>query len=90
MNHTARRWALTFFSILTLLVVASCDEDKDATDEKVVRELRLLQAFPDGGEHDPFSRPQPTLHDVLTRVWDASDDDNVRGLFVRVGPLQGA
>lgn len=90
MNHTARRWALPLFSILTLLVVASCDEDKDATDEKVVRELRLLQAFPDGGEHDPFSRPQPTLHDVLTRVWDATDDDNVRGLFVRVGPLQGA
>jgi protease-4 len=56
----------------------------------VVRELRLLQAFPDGSEHDPFARPRPTLHDVLGRIWDATDDENVKGLFVRVGPLPGA
>ncbi|RLB42053.1 MAG: signal peptide peptidase SppA, partial [Deltaproteobacteria bacterium] len=59
-------------------------------DEPVVRELRLLQAFPDGAESDPFFRPQPTLHDALTRIWDATEDENVKGLFVRVGPLQGA
>jgi protease-4 len=86
MNHTARRSALT---ILALLATASCTEEKEAPDEPVVRELRLLQAFPDGAEHDPFARPQPTLHDALTRIWDATEDENVKGLFVRVGPLQG-
>jgi protease-4 len=90
MNHTARRFAVTIFAILTLLVTASCSEDEETTDEPEVRELRLLQAFPDGGEHDPFARPQPTLHDVLTRIWDATSNENVKGLFVRVGPLQGA
>jgi protease-4 len=87
MNHTVRRSAL---AILAFLVATSCSEEKKASDEPVVRELRLLQAFPDGAEHDPFARPQPTLHDVLTRIWDATENENVKGLFVRVGPLPGA
>ena len=90
MKHTARRSALTILATLTLLVTASCSEEKEALDKPVVRELRLLQAFPDGAEHDPFARPQPTLHDVLTRIWDATDDENVKGLLVRVSALQGA
>ncbi|MBW1905820.1 MAG: signal peptide peptidase SppA [Deltaproteobacteria bacterium] len=90
MKQTARQSALTILAILALFVTASCSEEKEAPDEPVVRELRLLQAFPDGAEHDPFSRPEPTLHDVLTRIWDATEDENVKGLFVRVGPLQGA
>ena len=90
MNHTARRSALPIFAILALLVTISCNGEKEAPDEPMVRELRLLQAFPDGAEHDPFSRPRPTLHDALTRIWDATENENVKGLFVRVGPLQGA
>ena len=90
MNHTARRSALPIFAILALLVTTSCNGEKEAPDEPMVRELRLLQAFPDGAEHDPFSRPRPTLHDALTRIWDATENENVKGLFVRVGPLQGA
>ncbi|MBW1760990.1 MAG: signal peptide peptidase SppA [Deltaproteobacteria bacterium] len=90
MNHTARRSTLTVFATLALLVTTSCTGEKEAPDEPVVRELRLLQAFPDGAESDPFFRPQPTLHDALTRIWDATEDENVKGLFVRVGPLQGA
>jgi protease-4 len=90
MNHTACRSALMILAILASLVTTSCRGEDKASDEPVVRELRLLQAFPDGAEHDPFARPQPTLHDVLVRIWDATDDENVKGLFVRVGPLQGA
>jgi len=90
MNHTARRSALTTLAILAILLTTACTEEKEAPDEPVVSELRLLHAFPDGAEHDPFARPQPTLHDVLTRIWDATDNENVKGLFVRVGPLQGA
>ncbi len=90
MNHTAIRYGSTILAILALLVTASCTEETEAADEPLVRELRLLQALPDGAEHDPFALPQPTLHDVLTRIWDATDDENVKGLFVRVGPLQGA
>jgi len=91
MKHTARPSALAILAILASLAIVSCDEQKeDASDEPLVRELRILEAFPDGAEHDPFARPQPTLHDVLVRIWEATDDENVKGLFVRVGPLQGS
>jgi protease-4 len=91
MKHTARPSALAILAILASLATLSCDGQKeDASDEPVVRELRILEAFPDGAEHDPFARPQPTLHDVLVRIWEATDDENVKGLFVRVGPLQGS
>ena len=91
MKHTARPSALSILAILASLATLSCDGQKeDASDEPAVRELRILEAFPDGAEHDPFARPQPTLHDVLVRIWEATDDENVKGLFVRVGPLQGS
>ena len=90
MKHTAHRSALMILTILASLTSASCDDEESATDEPLVRELRILSAFPDGAEHDPFVRPKPTLHDILTRIWDATDDENVKGLFVRVGPLQSA
>ena len=90
MNYTARRSALTILAILALLATTACNEETEAPDEPVVHELRLLQAFPDGAEHDLLSRPEPTLHDVLARIWDATENENVKGLFVRVGPLQGS
>ncbi len=90
MNHTTRHCALMILALLASLATTSCHGEEKASDEPVVRELRLLQAFPDGSEHDPFARPRPTLHDVLGRIWDATDDENVKGLFVRVGPLPGA
>jgi protease-4 len=90
MKHTAHRSALMILTILASLSSVSCDEEESASDEPLVRELRILSAFPDGAEHDPFTRPKPTLHDILTRIWEATDDENVKGLFVRVGPLQSA
>jgi protease-4 len=90
MKHTAHRSALMILTILASLGSASCDEEESASDEPLVRELRILSAFPDGAEHDPFTRPKPTLHNILSRIWDATDDENVKGLFVRVGPLQSA
>jgi len=81
---------LILLPMLASLAIASCSSEKQESDEPVVRELRLLQAFPDGAEHDPFAPPRPTLHDVLERIWEATDDERVKGLFVRVGPLQGA
>ena len=90
MKHTARRFALAALAVLSILFTASCDKEKEAPDEPVVGELRLLEAFPDGAEHDPFARPQPTLHAVLMRICDATDAGKVKGLFVRVGPLQGS
>ena len=82
--------ALILLSVLAFLATASCSSKKEESDEPVVRELRFLQAFPDGAEHDPFAPPQPTLHDVLERVWEATDDERVKGLLIRVGPLQSA
>jgi protease-4 len=90
MKHRTRHTALILLPILVSLAMASCSDEKRESDEPVVRELRLLQAFPDGAEHDPFAPPRPTLHDVLQRIWEATDDERVKGLFVRVGPLQGA
>ena len=90
MKYRTRHAALIILSVLASLAATSCSEKKEESDEPVVRELRFLQAFPDGAEHDPFAPPQPTLHDVLERVWEATDDERVKGLLVRVGHLQGA
>ena len=90
MKHFSRPAALFILASFTSLALVSCKDGEQAVDEPVVSELRILQAFPDGAEHDPFSRPQPTLHDVLTRVWEATNNDNVKGLFLRIGSLQGA
>ncbi len=89
MNHISRVSALATFVLLTAALLASCENGEETTNEPVVRELRILQPFPDGAEHDPFSRPQPTLYDILTRVWESTANENVKGLFLRVGALQG-
>jgi protease-4 len=90
MKHLSRAAALSILAMFGSLTVVSCEDGEKAVDRPVVSELRILQAFPDGAEHDPFARPQPTLHDILTRVWEATDNENVKGLFLRVGPLEGA
>ncbi|MFW2390230.1 MAG: signal peptide peptidase SppA [Polyangiales bacterium] len=90
MKHNLRRSALIILATLSALTATSCSKGESKSDEPVVRELRMLQAFPDGAEHDPFAPPQPTLHDVMTRIWEATEDERVKGLFVRVGSLQGA
>lgn len=90
MKHTARRSALMILAFVASVLTTSCRGEERTSDEPLVRELRILQAFPDGVEHDPFLPPKATLHDILVRIWDATDDENVKGLFVRVGPLQGA
>ena len=89
MKDRAPRTALILLPVLASLVPASCSQDEKESDAPVVRELRFLQAFPDGAEHDPFVPPKPTLHDVLERVCEATEDERVKGLLVRVGPLQG-
>jgi protease-4 len=91
MMRTLSAAALILLASTTVLAVSSCkNEEAPPLDEPAVRELRILQSFPDRAEQDPFSRPQPTLHDVLTRIWDASANENVKGLLLRVGPLQGS
>ncbi|MDH3624219.1 MAG: signal peptide peptidase SppA [Myxococcales bacterium] len=90
MNWISHQLALCFSLALVVLSATSCDRSEKDTDKAEVRELRILQPYVDGAEHDPFARPQPTLHDILQQVWRASDDENVRGLLVRVGPLGGA
>ncbi|UCH29135.1 MAG: signal peptide peptidase SppA [Myxococcales bacterium] len=90
MKQLTRRAALMILATAVTVSVASCEADHKTSNEPVVRELRILEPFPDGAEHDPFSRPKPTLHDILTRIWDATNNDAVKGLFLRVGPLQGA
>jgi len=89
MKHSTRPMAL-IITVLASLTAASCSKESRESDEPVVRELRLLQPFPDGAEHDPFGPPRPTLHDVLERIWEATGDERVKGLFLRVGALQGA
>jgi len=90
MSSISRQLALSISIVLFALGAASCDRSEKDTGEPEVRELRILEPYLDGAEHDPFSKPQATLHDILQQVWRASDDENVRGLLVRVGPLGGA
>ena len=62
MKHPSRVNALITLALLAAPAVSSCDDAEREVDEPVVSELRILQPFPDGAEHDPFARPQPTLH----------------------------
>ena len=91
MKHALSAAALLLLASTSVLALSSCKNDESPTlDEPAVRELRILEPFPDRAERDPFSRPKPTLHDILTRIWDATENENVKGLFLRVGGLQGA
>lgn len=91
MKRNARVIALSILPVGLSLLVGSCDRQSEpSSDAPVVQELRILQPAPDGADRNPFAPPVPTVHDVLTRIWEATDDENVKGLFVRVGPLQGA
>lgn len=79
------------FLLLVSTFLGSCERgDKQTVDEPVVRELHLLEAFPDGADHATFSRPQPTLHDILTHIWESTENENIKGLYLRVGTLQGS
>jgi protease-4 len=89
MKHLRRASALALIASLFVFLV-SCENGEESVSEPVVRELRILKPFPDGAQHDPFSRPRPTLYDILTRVWESTDNENVKGLFLRVGGLQGS
>ena len=83
--------ATVLIALILSLLVVSCESDSESeVDEPVVSELRILEAAPDGAERSPFAPPVPTVHDILTRIWDATDNEDVKGLFVRVGSLQGA
>jgi protease-4 len=88
--HRAR--ALLLLTAFVAPVLSSCETNESPPEPEgpVVRELRLLEPFPDRSEQGPFAGPQPTLHDALTQIWDATDNENVRGLLVRVGALQGS
>lgn len=91
MNATLRAAALYLCATTVALTLSSCKKEEAQTiDEPAVRELRILEPFPDRSEPDPFSRPRPDLHDILTRVWDATANENVKGLFLRVGGLKGS
>ncbi|MGB5811281.1 MAG: signal peptide peptidase SppA [Polyangiales bacterium] len=88
MNSTARAFALSVVALS--IVLSSCDDTEETPTEPEVQELRILEPYTDGAERDPFSRPRATLYDVLEQIWRATDDEHVRGLLVRVGPLGGA
>ncbi len=88
MKHALRHLVSAALVATTALGIPACRGGEPESDEAVVRELRLLRALPDGTETDPFAPPRPTLYDVLGRIWEATEDDRVKGLFLRVGPLQ--
>lgn len=90
MTSSSRYLAVCISIMLFALGATSCDRSEENAATPEVRELRILQPYVDSAEHDPFSRPQTTLHDILQQVWRASEEENVRGLLVRVGPLGGA
>ncbi len=91
MTTPLRARALILLAALVVPFVSSCESSSEPSEPEgpVVRELRLLKPFPDRSEQGPFAGPKPTLHDALTQIWEATDNEDVKGLLVRVGPLQG-
>lgn len=90
--NTHRAVALFLLAAFVAPALTSCDSNDSPAEPEgpAVRELHLLEPFPDRSEQGPFAGPKPTLHDALTQIWDATDDENVKGLLLRVGALQGS
>ena len=85
--------SILFHNALLLAVVAmlgataSCGRSEPSAHQPEIRELRIFYPYADGAERDPFARPEPSLYDILQQVWQATEDENVRGLLLRVGSL---
>lgn len=83
---------------LSLLVglLAACTDGApeppppEGSGEPEVRELWLDAAPVEGSALSLFSGPQPSLTDALRRLDAVTRDETARGLFLRVGPMQGA
>lgn len=74
-----------------IFVMSGCDsERRERTDVPQILELHILEAYADGSERALLQRPQPTMHDVLERIWAAAQNENAKGLLLRLGPLTGA
>ncbi|MEZ4288588.1 MAG: S49 family peptidase [Polyangiales bacterium] len=60
------------------------------TNAPYVAEIWLNESLDDRASSDPFAMPVPTLFSVLDRLRALEDDANLRGLFLRVGPMGSA
>ncbi len=87
---TASRLASLLAAAL-IFVMSGCDsERRERTDTPEILEMHILEAYSDGSETALLRRPRPTMHDVLERIWAAAQNENAKGLLLRVGPLTGA
>lgn len=71
------------------LLACSLPETPAAPSEPSVRELRIEALPPESPEHGMFGQPL-TQHTLLARIDALANDDNARGILLRMGPLEGA
>ena len=81
---------LALVALTALLVGCPGPSPKKTFDGPQVQELWLTTGLPDTSDADPFSRPSPSLYDVMRHVERATDDADAKGMFLRVGTMAGA
>src|SRR5689334_12025303 len=91
-----RRISSSLGSILTLALLlgaSACGDDELAAQlepsEPEARELLLERLFGESPEHALLGT-STTFHMLLERIAKLRDDGDVRGILLRLGPLEGA
>ena len=81
---------------LLALAVSACGDDEpeppppEGSGEDEVREIWLHSAPVEGSQPELFAAPQPSLTDAIRRLGAVERDETAKGLFLVVGPLEGA
>lgn len=83
-------------TLCVLLLAVACGDDApeppppEGSGEAEVRELWLHSTPAEGTQRQLLEGPQPSLADALRRIDAVERDETAKGLFLRVGALEGA
>lgn len=91
-----RRVRLVAFAVLPAVGCVTCGEpeqqsfDLEGDDESRVLEIVLPEPPAETNRTEPLARPAPGIHDVVQHLRAAARRDPIEGVFLHVGPMQGA
>ena len=76
----------------TFMSTGGCQSQSNTSQDHdpEIFEFDLLHVDSKRPVRNPFARPEPTLYDALEHIWKATDNQDVKGILLRTGPLPGS